>query len=114
MEDLRTLTLTQCNNLIFILILDPDKNTSKIVLCPKLEEIILYIKHPNQFHINELLSMAEERASRGAKLSMIMIVTTDALAPTKEVFQLRKHVSRVEYKFDDAPPEWDTLPSQVI
>lgn len=47
---------------------------------------------------------------RGTKLSKITIVSTDALAPTKEVFQLRKHVSRVKYKFDDTPPVWDALP----
>ena len=111
MEDLRTLTLTRCNNLPFILTLNPDKTTSKIVLCPKLKEIILYIKRPDQFHVNELLSMAKERALRGMKLPAITIISTEALAPTKEVFQLRKYVLRVEYKFDDAPPAWDALPA---
>ena len=101
--------LAQCNNLPFIFTLNPDKNPDKTVLCPKLEEIILYIEHPDQFHIDELLSMAEERASRGAKLSKITIVSTNALAPTKEVFQLRKYVSRVKYEFDDTPPVWDFL-----
>ena len=110
MEALHTLVLAQCNNLPFIFTLDPDKNPDKTVLCPKLEEIILYVEHPDQFHIDELLSMAEERASRGAKLSKITIVSTNALAPTKEVFQLRKYVSRVKYEFDDTPPAWDFLP----
>ena len=114
MKDLRTLTLSRCNNLAFILALDPSKNPSKTMLCPKLEEIILYIERPDQFHVDELLSMAKERASGGVKLSTITIVSTEALAPTKEVFQLRKYVSRVEYKFDDVPPEWDTLPTKVV
>jgi len=114
MKDLRTLTLSRCNNLAFILALDPSKNPSKTMLCPKLEEIVLYIERPDQFHVDELLSMVEERASGGVKLSTITIVSTEALAPTKEVFQLRNHVSRVEYKFDDAPPEWDTLPNEVV
>ena len=110
MEDLRTLTLTECNNLPFVFTLNPNKSTDKIVLCPKLEEITLYIKLPDQFHINELLSMAEERSLRGAKLAGITIVSMDGLAPPMEVFQLRKHVSRVECKFDDTLPAWDTLP----
>jgi len=118
MKDLRTLTLSRCNNLEFILALNPSKNTSKntskTMPCPRLEEIILYIERPDQFYIDELLSMAEERASRGVKLPAITIVSTEAFAPTKEVFQLRKHVSRVEYKFDDAPPNWDTLPNKVV
>ena len=81
MEDLRTLTLTQCNNTPFILALNPDKSTSKIVLCPKLEEIILYIEHPDQFHISELLSMAKERALRSMELPAITIVSTPQLWP---------------------------------
>ena len=111
MDDLRALMLAQCKNLPFIDILDPDKNPSKTVLCPKLEEISLYVDSPGESYIDELLNMAEGRASRGAKLSAIMIVSTEALAPAKKVFQLRKYVSRVEYRFDDALPEWDTLPS---
>jgi len=111
MEDLRTLTLARCNNLNFISILNPDKTPSNIVVCPKLGEIVLYIERLGQLHIEELLSMTEERASRGVKLPAITIVSAGALAPTKEVFQLRKHVSRVECKFDDAPPAWDALPA---
>lgn len=110
MGNLRTLTLIESNNSPFILTLNPDKNPDKVVLCPKLEEITLYIDHSYKFHINELLSMAEERALRDAKFSAITIVSTDALTPLMEVFELRKHVSRVEYKFDNAPPAWDTLP----
>jgi len=114
MKNLRTLTLSRCNNLEFILALNPSKNTSKTMPCPRLEEIILYIQRPDQLHVNELLGMVEERASGGVKLLAITIVSTEAFAPTKEVFQLRKHVSRLEYRFDDAPPKWDTLPSGVV
>ena len=112
MEDLRTLTLAECNNLPFIRILDPSDHCSKGVLCPKLEELNLYIKRPDQFHVEELLRMAGARAARGAKLSSMLIVSLiDAFITTKEVLKLRKHVSCVEYKLGDALPEWDTLPA---
>lgn len=114
MEDLRTLALTRCKNLPFILLLNPDKTPSNIVLCPKLEEIVFYIELLDQLHVEELLSMVEERVSRGVKLLAITIVTAGALAPTKEVFQLRRYVSRVECKFDDAPPAWDALPATWV
>ena len=108
MVNLRTLVLARCINLPFFHILNPNENSSKTVLCPQLEELVLFIKVLQQFRISELLGMAEERASRGAKLSIISIVTLgNAYVPTKEVFQLRKYVSHVEYKFDDALPEWD-------
>ena len=114
MKDLYTLTLTRCNNLSFILTLNPDKNPDKTVLCPKLKEIILHINCSDQLHFGELLSMTEGRALRGAKLSGVTIVSAETLVPTNQVFQLRKHVSRVEYKFGDAPPAWDTLPVMQI
>lgn len=111
MGDLRTLALDRCNTLPFILTLNPQKNSSKIVLCPKLEEITLYIKRLGQFRINELVSMAKERASRDAKLSTITIISLDdASISPREMSQLREYVSRVEYKFGDAMPTWDTLP----
>ena len=109
MEDLRTLTITQSNNLPFILTLNPNKNPDEIVLCPKLEVITFYIERPDRRHLDELLSMAEERALRGAKLSGITIVSQRTLLPT-ELFQLRKHVSHVEYKLDRALPAWDAHP----
>ena len=114
LEDLCSLTLIQCSNLLFILTLTPNTNPSTIVLCPKLKEITLYIEGPDDLQVDELLQMAEERASRGAKLSVITIVSTGTLPPKKDVHQLRKQVSRVECKFDDAPPEWDKLPGQVV
>jgi len=113
MEDLRTLALVRCINLPFIHTLNPQKNSSKTVLCPKLEEIILYIKRLGQFRTDELLNMAKERASMGAKLSVISIINLDdattSISPM-ELSQLREHVSRVEYKFGDAMPTWGTLP----
>ncbi|KAF9780876.1 hypothetical protein BJ322DRAFT_1082184 [Thelephora terrestris] len=110
MENLSSLTLVQCKSSSFILALNPTNNPSAIVRCPKLKEITLYTEGPNDIHVNELVKMAEERASRGGKLSVITIVSTGAIAPPKDVFQLRKYVLRLECKFDDAPPEWDTLP----
>ena len=109
MSDLRTLTLIEPNNLPFILALDPDENPDKIVLCPKLEGITLYTDHLWKFHVNELLSMAEERASRDAKLSTITILSMDTLAPPMEVLELGKHVSRVECKVENTQPTRDTL-----
>ena len=110
MEDLRTLTLARCINRPFILTLNPRKNSSKTVLCPKLEELTLYIKNPGQYRINELLSMVKERASRGAKLSAISIISLEnAFLLAVEMSQLREHVARVEYRVGDVMPAWDAL-----
>ena len=110
MEDLRTLMLIRCEILPFIHTLNPDKNPSKAVLCPRLEEIVFYINHQDLLHVDELVYMAKERALRDAKLSAITVVNIDEVAPKKGVFRLRQYVSCVEYKFDDVLPEWDILP----
>jgi hypothetical protein len=110
MDNLRTLVLTKCNNLPFILALNPEEDHSELLRCPNLEELVLYVRSRDQFHIGHLISMAKERASRDAKLSSITIVGMGELAPGKEVFKLRGHVKHVHYRVDDAPPDWDDFP----
>ena len=108
MEDLRTLILIRCEDLPFIHTLNPDNNPSKVVLCPRLEEIIFYIGIRDLLHVDELMNMAEERASRGAKLSTIKIFGTDL--EEEVLYLLREHVSHVDHESYDEPPDWDTLP----
>lgn len=78
-----------------------------------MEELVLYIKNKAFFCLNDVLEMVEERASSGAKLWTITIVGSQELVPVKEVFKLRNHVSRVEYRLDDMEPEWDIPPTDV-
>lgn len=111
MNDLRTLTLIECNNLPFIYSLDPKKNKSDSVLCPSLEEVVLYIKKQDRFCLEELMEMASERNGRYTKLPSITIVSLDEMCPRKEVFKLRRYVSHVEYMLDVVSPEWDTISS---
>ena len=106
-NNLRVLMLTDCDNLPFIFTLNPKKNPSKTVVCPKLEELVLYIADKDRFVINELLEMVEERASSCSKLSAITIVSSQEFVPAKKVLKLRNHVSRVEYKLDDVELKWD-------
>ena len=111
-NNLHTLVLTECLNLPFILALNPEENSSKRVLCPNLEELILYIKSRDQFHIKHLIDMAKNRTLRSAKLSSVAIVGLGELVPGKEIFKLRKYIRRVQYSIDDLPPEWDHLPGE--
>jgi hypothetical protein len=113
MNSLRTLILIGCPNLSFILALNPKKNPTGTVVCPELEELVLYIPNKDWFCINPLLETMRERASSGAKLSILMIVGSEEFVPAKEVLKLRNHVSRVEYRLDDVVPGWDVIPDDV-
>ncbi|KAF9643331.1 hypothetical protein BDM02DRAFT_3191807 [Thelephora ganbajun] len=105
MNDLRTLRLVQCNNLPFILALNPNQNPSKLAVCPKLEDLILYVDE-DSFNIEELTSMAEERALQDAKLSSITIIGLGFVPGG--ILGLREHVARVEYGAEDELPQWDS------
>ena len=110
MKNLRTLVLTRCNNLPFILALDPNQSPSKPVLCPMLKELNLYVDERDSFNITELRSMVKERALKDAQLSSIVIVGLGELVPGREVFKLRKYVPHVEYRVEDIAPEWYSIP----
>jgi hypothetical protein len=110
---LRTLTLSDCLNLPFIFALNPNRIPSKFVVCPELEELILYIKAKDRFCIDELLEMAKERDSRGARLSTITITCPQEFVQAREVDKLKDHVSSVEYRLDGVVPKWDYIPNGV-
>ena len=110
-SNLRTLTLTNCNNQPFILALDPSRTPSDLVLCPNMQELVLYNRSLDQLDIQRLIDMARNRASRGVKLSSIMIAGLEGLAPETETLELREYVTHVEYRVGDEPPRWDHVPS---
>ena len=113
MNNLRTLTLINCHNMSFILALSPNRNTSNTVVCPELEDLVLYIlRRRDKSHVDGLLEMAMERASRGAKLSSIVIVCPRELLSAKKMSNLRNYARRVEYRLDNTTPRWDILPGE--
>ena len=112
MNSLRTLILTECNNSPFILALDPEEHPSKLMLCPNLEELVLYVALQDQFQGEQLISMAKNRASGGVQISSITIVGLGKLALVMQVPKLEKHVTCVTYRVDKAPPAWDHIPGE--
>jgi hypothetical protein len=113
MNALRTIVLTDCLNLPFASALNPNKTPSGTVVCPDLEELVLYVKKKEWFCINALLGMVQKRASRGTKLSTITIISSQEFVPAEEVLKLRNHVSHVEYRLDNVVPRWDHIPDYV-
>jgi hypothetical protein len=99
MKHLRTLTLSQCTSPnIFIHALDPNIGASGVVVCPKLEELVLVFRIDGEtLGIKNIIDMAAARASRGAKLRTVGIVSgRDELDPV-DVLELGKHVWGVEH-----------------
>jgi len=98
MKDLRTLTLSKCRSLgIFIHALQSTTNPSEVVVCPKLEELVLVLQPQRRMSdITSVIEMVEARASRGGKLRTFRIVGGRDTADV-DVSELRKHVWNVEY-----------------
>jgi len=96
MEDLQTLTLHRYDGpLTLIRVLNPSTNSSGVVACPKLEELV--IEHPGKCNIMDVVAMAAARALRGAKLKTVRFISGSIpVYPRVDVLKLRKHVLRVE------------------
>ena len=105
-ENLRKLVVSNCNILPFIHSLDPARNSSESLLCPHLEEILVYIDLFREVH-SPITVMAKNRASRGAKLRSITIVLMDL--PKNRESRLEADATHVECRIGGALPPWDEL-----
>ena len=95
MEALRTLTFSQVGSPhTFIAPLDPTRGSSGVLVCPKLEELVLRIDGQT-FDIIYVIIMAAARASRGAKLKSVRIASQNGFSRA-DVLELKKHVLHVE------------------
>ena len=110
-KNLRAVALTHGFILPLIYILDPNQNASNTVVCPKLEEFVLFTQ--DKSYIEELLEMAKGRASRSAKLLLINLTCPRNFAPAEKVSELRGYASRVEYRSGGTEPDWYTIPGEV-
>jgi len=100
MKTLRTITLYQCKPLhSFIIALDPTMSPSGAVVCPKLEELV--IEHKGVVDIKDVIGMAAARASGGAKLRSLRVVSCCGTVSRRLnvlELELEKHVLDVEYR----------------
>ena len=113
MGNLRTLTLTECHNILFFNALNPDKTPGAVILCPWLTDLVLHIHLEKRFCLAELWETAKVRYFRGVGFRSITVVGTQQLVQPKDVFTLRQYVGRVEYKLEDEFPEWNVVVPEV-
>jgi len=99
MKDLRTLMLTGCvTPITFVRALHPGMSPSGVVVCPKLEELV--IEDWRELVMDDIIGMAAARESRGVRLKLVRIVCPVQV----DVLELEKHVSRVEYDPKESGP----------
>ena len=106
-NELRTLVLSEGNLRPFISALNPRRNSSKVVLCPNLKELLLCSDSWGPTKL--LINMARGRASSGAKLASMTMVFLDAPLPEPEVLKLGEYVTHMKYNRNSQPPLWDDL-----
>lgn len=109
MSNLRTLTLIDGEILPFILALDPEQNPSNFMLCPNMETLDLCAYFWPMLGFGRLITMAKNRASRGAKLLSVMF-TNRGDCVRRETLELREHVEHVDYRVGSPRPAWDGVP----
>jgi len=98
LKTLRTLTLSRCRNpYAFMSALSPNKDTSGLVPCPRLEEIVLVPRtDTEEIDVKSMTKIAAARVWGGAKLRTLRIVGGEDRANLRDVLELRKYVSNVE------------------
>jgi len=104
MKGLRTLTLTRCEDPhIFVHALHPGTSSSGVVVCPELEELV--IEHKAAFDLKVIEGVVAARASRGAKLKLIRIISWyGTIEDQIDASELKNLVSRVETALKIQPP----------
>ena len=97
MKHLRTLTLSQCAAPhLFTRALDPRMSSLGVVVCPELEELVLVLRRNGEtLDIKDVTDMAAGRASRGAKLKSVRIVSQGKFTKI-DMLELEKHVLHME------------------
>lgn len=93
MTHLRTLTISRCKNLSDFI---PHLGGYAMCPCPELEELIIDPRVGGErFDIQRVVAMAVARASKGARLKSIRIVSRDKFVQACAL-ELKEHVSHVE------------------
>ena len=113
-NNLRTLILMGCYEPFFIRPLDPENNPSHSVLCLNMEELVLYI-NPKDESLTDLIRMTKNRASRGAKLPSLKIISLHGRIPEEAVSWIEEageHVAHLEHGFSNDDPAWDQIPGE--
>jgi hypothetical protein len=94
MKHLHTLTLRHCaRSHIFIYALHPDMNSSGVLVCPKLEELVIVLGG-GTLDVKSVIGVVAARAARGAKVTSVRI--TGRKSVETDILELRKHVLHVE------------------
>jgi len=99
MKGLRVLVLYECYSPhIFIHALHPSAISLEVVVCPKLEELVLVLRDDvGAFDMEDVIEMAKARASKGKRLETIRIADRGDISDPGRVLELRKHVGHVEH-----------------
>jgi hypothetical protein len=106
-KHIRTLILIDCDNRPFARALDPEGNPSNVVLCNKMEELVLYVRRWSLFDAGQLDRTVKNRASRGAKLS-ITLFEMDGTGSRQESKPEEHAILSVSYRLRRArAPGWD-------
>jgi len=99
LKELRVLMLYRCDSThIFFRALHPSSGSPVVVICPKLEELVLvHCGGGEVFDMKGVVRMAEVRASRGRKLKTLVIADWRSKSYPEDMSELRKYVGHVEY-----------------
>jgi hypothetical protein len=109
-DSIRTLVLIDCDNHVFARALDPEQNPSNLVPCPNMKELVIYFYYPFLVDFNYLVTVAKNRASKGARFSSVTIVDVNCIGENCDLPILREYVTHVKWILRRSKlPRWDLI-----
>ena len=103
LPNLRSILMLHCDNTVLLHAL---RQPTRHLTVPKLRKMVLYLGLQREASGEELMELVRYRASRGARLQELSIISPEVIVPVAEVMALRQHVELVEYKMDDSTPSF--------
>lgn len=99
LPNLHSILMFRCDNTALLRAL---RQPTRPLTAPKLRKMELYLDHEREVSGEELMELVRHRASRGARLEELLIISPEVIVPVAEVMGLRPYVELVEYKMDDS------------
>ncbi|KAF9644114.1 hypothetical protein BDM02DRAFT_3272656 [Thelephora ganbajun] len=104
LPNLRSILMVHCDNTVLLRALrQPTRN----LIVPELRTMKLYLDPQREVSGEDLMELVKCRASSGARMEELSIVSSEVIVPVAEVMALRPYVGLVEYKMDDSIPSFE-------
>lgn len=101
LPNIRSVFMVHCDHTVLLRAL---RHPTRQLVVPKLRTLRLYLNPKGAISGEGLMELVKYRASNGAKLEELLILSPEVIVPVADIMALKPYVGVVEYKMDDTVP----------